>query len=101
MTEKEIFSTKIIINKFIHQDSYLILNKIDKQNYLLEVKDGTINAKIKNSQGETVGINYLEEGDIVKVKGNKYKLNKFIIKKIYIKTKYIFNSESSEEYDLY
>jgi len=100
MNNKEYFSDKIIITKFQQKDNFLIVNS-DNILYMLEVKNGTINTKIKNCQGELVGINYLEEGDIVKVKGNKYKPNKFIIKKIYIKTKYIFNSESSEEYNLY
>lgn len=100
MNDKEYFSDKIIIKKFQQKDNFLIVNS-DNILYMLEVKNGTINTKIKNCQGDLVGINYLEEGDIVKVKGNKCKLNKFIIKKIYIKTKYIFNSESSEEYDLY
>jgi hypothetical protein len=100
MNDNESFSDKIIIKKFQQKDNFLIVNS-DNILYMLEVENGTINTKIKNCQGDLVGINYLEEGDIVKVKGNKYKLNKFIIKKIYIKTKYIFNSESSEEYDLY
>ena len=100
MNDEEYFSHKITIKKFEEKDNFLILNS-DKILYMLEIKNGTINTKIKNCQGDLVGINYLEEGDIIKVKGNKYKLNKFIIKKIYIKTKYIFNSESSEEYDLY
>ena len=101
MTAKEILTTKILINKFIHQNNYLILNNINNQNYLIEIKDGSVNAKIKNCQGETVGINYLEEGDKIKVKCIKSDPNNFIIKKIYVNTKYTFNSDSSEDFELY
>ncbi len=100
MNSKDCFSDKIIIKTFQHEDNFLILNS-DNILYMLEIKNGTVNATIKNCQGDLVGINYLDEGDIIKVKGTKYKLNKFIIKKIYIKTKYMFNSDSSEEFDLY
>ena len=100
MNSKEYLSDKIIIKTFQQEDNFLIVNS-DNIVYMLEIKNGTINTIIKNCQGELVGINYLEEGDIIKVKGTKCKLNNFIIKKIYIKTKYMFNSDSSEEIDLY
>ena len=98
--DNNIFSNKITIKKFQREGDFLVVNS-DNNVYMVEIKNGTIDVKIKNCQGEEVGINYLEKGDIVKVKGTKIKLNKFIIKKIYIKTKYIFNSESSEDLDLF
>ena len=99
MDKSNLFSNKIVIKKFQKKDDFLIINSDDNL-YMMEIKNGTINAKIKNCEGEEVGINYLETGDIVKVKGTKIKLNKFIIK-IYLKTKYIFCSESSEDFDLF
>ena len=100
MNKNNLFSEKIIIKKFEKNNEFLIVNS-DNDIYMMEIKNGTIDTKIKNCQGDEVGINYLETGDIVKVKGVKTKLNKFIIKKIYIKTKYVFCSESSEDFDLF
>ena len=101
MEQNNIVSENIIIRSFLHDKEDLILNNENNIKYLLKIKDGTIKVIIKNCQGEEVGINYLEEGDVVKIKGYKIDKNKIIIKKIYIKTKYIFNSESSDDFELY
>lgn len=101
MEENNIVSKNIIIKSFTHNNDDLILSNENNIKYLLKVKEGTINVIIKNCQGKEVGIKYLDEGDLIKIKGYKIDKNKIIIKKIYIKTKYLFNSESSDDFELY
>ena len=101
MKQKNLYSYNIIIDSFTFIDNYLKLNvKNNKNKYLINIKDGSVDADIKNSEKKMVGIKYLEEGDLVKVKGIKID-DKIIIKKIYVETKYSFDSESSEDLDIY
>ena len=96
----EIISKNIIIKSFKFDNDFLKLETSDKIDYLLEIKNGSVDADIKNSNKQLVGLRYLEEGDLVKIKGIK-KSDKIIIKKIYIETKYQFDSESSEDLEIY
>lgn len=92
----------IIINSFIFEKNYLNINvKNDNNKYILDIVNGSVDANIKTYDNVNVGLKYLEEGDLIKIKGINLEKNKIIIKKIYIKTKYIFNSESSEDLELY
>ena len=92
----------IIINSFIFEKNYLNINvKNDNNKYILNIVNGSVDADIKTYDNINVGLKYLEEGDLIKIKGINLEKNKIIIKKIYIKTKYIFNSESSEDLELY
>ena len=91
----------IIIKSFIVNNGELIITDHKNNEYYLITKDGTVNTIIRNKDKEEVGINYLEENDIIEIYGNELKSNKFIIKKIYIETKYKFNSESSDDSDIY
>ena len=99
--EKNIKKKNIIIESFKLNDNHLVLKSDEnKVEYMLNIKNGSVDAKIKNCQGDDVGLKYLEKGDLIKIKGYKNS-DKFILKKIYIKTKYLFNSESSEDFEIY
>jgi hypothetical protein len=100
-SKNKIISKNITIKSFSCDDNFVKLNvDNDKNEYIIIVKDGTVNADIVNSNKQMVGLRYLEDGDLVKIKGIK-KSDKIIIKKIYIETKYNFDSESSEDLDFY
>ena len=94
-------SKKITIKSFNIKDNYFIITDKYNNEYYLKIIDGSIETEIMNTDNENVGIKYLEENDIIKIYGSNLKSNKFIIKKIYIKTKYQFNSESSDDFDIY
>ena len=94
-------SKKITIKSFNIKDNYFIITDKYNNEYYLKIIDGTIETEIMNTDNENVGIKYLEENDIIKIYGSNLKSNKFIIKKINIKTKYQFNSESSDDFDIY
>ena len=97
---KEI-SEYIKINHFNIIDNIMVLNQDKGKIYYLKIKRGTVDAIIKTDEDEEVGIKYLDEGDMIKIKGIESEDNKINIKKIYIKTKYLFNTESSEDLDFY
>ena len=100
-SKNKIISKNITIKSFSCNDNFVKLNvENDKNEYILNVKDGTVTADILNSNKQMVGLRYLEDGDLVKIKGIK-KSDKIIIKKIYIETKYSFDSESSEDLEIY
>jgi len=46
--------------------------------YIIKVKDGTAQVKIKKSDGTFTGLHYLEESDMIKLKGRIIS-NKIII----------------------
>ena len=95
-------SKRIIINKFDDiNNNYLKITDENNKSYYLEIENGSINCKIITFQGKEVGLQYLETGDFIKIKGNCEKDNLFIIKKIYINTKYDFESESSDDLDFF
>ena len=88
---------------------YTITTKINKINlkkkyleliceniiFYIEINQGSMNIKIKNTDNEDVGYTYLDKNDIIKVSYEK--INKIkIAKKIYINTKYTLNSESTD-----
>jgi len=105
MNKTNTISKYIKIKSFNFVNNNLVIdveNKDDHESeYIIYIKNGSIDALIKTCQGEEVGLKYLDEGDLVKIKGIKIENKKINIRKIYIKTKYIFNSESSEDLDYY
>lgn len=64
---------------------------LDKDKISIPIIEGTINVLIQDSEGNEVGINYIEIGDIIKII-----LKKNDIIKIFTNTKYNFISSSSE-----
>ena len=103
MNNSNTISKYIKIKSFNFINNHLVLDTENKDDteYIIYIKNGSIDALIKSCQGDEVGLKYLDEGDVVKIKGVKIENNKINIRKIYIKTKYIFNSESSEDLDYY
>ena len=103
MNKSNTISKYITIKSFNFINDQLILNTYneDDNEYIIYIKNGSIDALIKSCQGDEVGLKYLDEGDVVKIKGVNIENNKINIRKIYIKTKYIFNSESSDDLDYY
>lgn len=103
MNKSNTISKYITIKSFKFINNQLILNTYneDENEYIIYIKNGSIDALIKSCQGDEVGLKYLDEGDVVKIKGVNIENNKINIRKIYIKTKYIFNSESSDDLDYY
>jgi pyruvate kinase len=103
MNKSNTISKYITIKSFKFINNQLILNTCneDENEYIIYIKNGSIDALIKSCQGDEVGLKYLDEGDVVKIKGVNIENNKINIRKIYIKTKYIFNSESSDDLDYY
>ena len=99
--KKKYISKNIIINSFNCNDNFIEINaKDDNNKYFMMVKDGSVKTQIVNSNKQIVGLRYLEDGDMIKIKGFENS-NKIIIKKIYIETKYTFDSESSEDLEMY
>ena len=103
MNKSNTISKYITIKSFKFINNQLILNTYneDENEYIIYIKNGSIDALIKSCQGDEVGLKYLDEGDVVKIKGVNIENNKINIRKIYIKTKYVFNSESSDDLDYY
>jgi len=100
---------------------------IDKNNFIIEsdnnhlftskIIKGSVNFKIYNENNQEVNLSNLEEGELIKIYENiisktneknnitnnnfkKIEQKNSIINKIIIKNKYIFNSDSSENYDI-
>jgi len=91
---------KIKIDKInITYDIFSIISTT-KNNYISEIKKGSVLCKIYNDDMKEISLNNLEEGDNVTIYGNINKENNLIIiKKIKIKNKYKFINESSEDID--
>tara|TARA_B100001093_G_scaffold500148_1_gene550278 strand:- start:1130 stop:1420 length:291 start_codon:yes stop_codon:yes gene_type:complete len=95
--EKKLLTIKLF--KIIDKELIIISN--EQQEFYLDCINGSVLTEILTCEGKSVGINYLDIGDTVKIKYSNINPNKIIIKKIYIKTKYNFNSESSEDLELF
>ncbi len=94
-------SYKIKIKEiYISKKDFIIISQ-DGSKYISNIKKGSVDFKIINENNMELPLNYIENGDNVKIYGNKIEKNNIIIKKIIIKNKYVFNSESSEDLDIY
>ena len=87
---------KIRINKIGFNDDSLNIISSNGLNFTGQIKKGSVNFKIYNEDKQEVNLSNLDEGNLVKIYGNKIK-NNIIIKKIIIKNNYSFNSDSSDE----
>lgn len=97
----KIISKYIIIKSFSFIEDNIKINvDNDTNNYIIQVNDGTAQVKIKKSDGTYTGLQYLEEDDIIKIKGHMIS-NIIIIQKINIDIKYQFNSESSDDLNIF
>lgn len=116
---------KIKIGKINLENQDFIIISDKNLEFHGKIIKGSVNFRVYNESKQEVNISNIEEGDIVKIYTNDQinqnksdidKLNKLltnqnsdnlintqknniIINKILIKNKYVFNSESSEEWD--
>ena len=91
---------KIRIDDFIISPDHIII-KYREDKFMSKIEKGSIGFKIVNEDNREIPLSYINVGDKIKIYGNKIEKNNIIIKKIIIKNKYIFNSESSEDLDIY
>jgi hypothetical protein len=91
---------RIQIDDFIISTDNIII-KYKKDKFISNIVKGSIDFKIVNEDNREIPLSYINVGDKIKIYGNKIGKNNIIIKKIIIKNKYIFNSESSEDLDIY
>jgi hypothetical protein len=114
---------KIKIKKIIIDKNNFIIESENNLTFMSKIIKGSIDFKIYNENNEEVYLSNLEVGDLIQVyqltdskpekkdidkllnlldKNNNFKKpeqKNSIINKIVIKNKYVFNSESSENYD--
>ena len=69
-----------------------------------KILKGSVDFRIYNEDNQEVNLSNIEEGDVIKIQTNNIKSfdlkeqKNNIIKKIIIKNKYVFNSESSDDF---
>ncbi len=96
---------KIKIKQIKIENNLFIINDADGNSYTGEIIKGSVNFKVFNEDNHEVSINNIEEGDVIKIQvlntqlKDLHKQKNSIIKKIIIKNKYVFNSESSDEFE--
>ncbi len=114
---------KIKIKKIIIDKNNFIIESENNLIFTSKIIKGSVNFKIYNENNDEVNLSNLEIGDLIQVyeitdsKPEKKDVDKLltlldnkkfkksdqknsIINKIIIKNKYVFNSESSENYDI-
>jgi len=84
------------IKSIILDENKMFIEFESGDKYYSKIIKGSITCKILNEKNKIVPLFYLEEGDLIKIKIFKNKINK--INKIYINSKYNFISDSSDEY---
>jgi hypothetical protein len=96
---------KIKIGKIqLDQDKFVITDTKGKL-FTGFVTKGSVNFKVYNENNEEVNISNLEEDNVIKIQTyesnsiDSKEHNNSLIKKIIIKNKYIFNLESSDEFE--
>ena len=76
-------------------NNYFIICK--KNNLKVNIINGSLDIKVKNSENKYIGFHLLEKNDIIKIK-YEYSDNKYLFPKIiYQNIKYSFIDDSSEE----
>ena len=93
---------KIRINKILITDKLLTILSTNDQNFISKIKKGSVCFKIFNESNDEMDLCCLEDHSLIQILGifdNEQK--NIIIKKIFIKNKYVFNSESSDDFEGY
>jgi hypothetical protein len=117
----ELVKYKIKINKInINNDSFII-ESTEGIMFLAPIKKGSVQCKIFNESNQEVNLGNIEENNLVTIIGCKTKetiitdeqklynylinekseKNIIVIRKIIIKNNYVFNSDSSNENDIF
>jgi hypothetical protein len=95
---------KIKISSMNLTKDLFTITDINGKTFSGKIFKGSVNFRIYNEDDQEVNLSNIEEGDVIKVytiskKNSDLKEQKNnIIKKIIIKNKYVFNSESSDDF---
>lgn len=113
-------SYKIKINKIEVIDNNFIIESDNGIVFTAPIKKGSIQCKIFNESNQEVNLSNIEKNDLVTIIGsengsipdkqklynylvnnlpNETEKNNIIIRKIIVKNNYVFNSDSSDEYN--
>lgn len=94
---------KVKINKIELNNNNFIISTENNLEFKSIIKKGSVNFKIFNESNREIYLGDLEVGDNIKIFGiedSKEEKKYIIINKIITKNKYVFNSESSEDFEI-
>jgi hypothetical protein len=115
-------SYKIKISKIDIIDNNFIIESDNGKVFMAPIKKGSIQCKIFNESNQEVNLSNIEKNNLVTIIGsnqetisdnrkiyncltnnlpNELETNNIIMKKIIVKNNYVFNSDSSDEYNNY
>jgi hypothetical protein len=95
---------KIKINSLNLTKDLFIITDTNGKTFTGKILKGSVDFRIYNENNQEVNLSNIEEGDVIKIQTNNIKSfdikeqKNNIIKKIIIKNKYVFNSESSDDF---
>jgi hypothetical protein len=89
---------KIKIRKTYFNSNNFKIESYKGNIFTTTIKKGSVQCKIFNELQQEVNLTYLEENSLVTIIGLK-KNNIIVIKKIIVKNNYVFNSDSSDEFN--
>jgi hypothetical protein len=96
----QITKYKIKIRKLILNTNNFIIESYDGEIFEVPIKKGSIQCKIYNEANQEVNLSSIEENSLVTIIKNKNtEKNSIVIRKIIVKNNYVFNSDSSTEYN--
>lgn len=85
---------KIKIRKIILNSNNFIIESYDGEIFEVPIKKGSIQCKIYNESNQEVNLSSIEENSLVTIIKNS-----IVIREIIVKNNYVFNSDSSTEYN--
>jgi hypothetical protein len=95
---------KIKINSMNLTKDLFIITDTNGKTFTGKILKGSVDFRIYNEDNQEVNLSNIEEGDVIKIQTYDIKSSDLkeeknnIIKKIIIKNKYVFNSESSDDF---
>jgi hypothetical protein len=95
---------KIKINSVNLTKNLFIITDTNGKTFTGNILKGSVDFRIYNEDNQEVNLSNIEEGDVIKIQTTNIKSSDLkeqknnIIKKIIIKNKYVFNSESSDDF---
>lgn len=96
---------KIKINSLKFTQELFVITDTAGKTYTSNIVKGSVGFRVYNEENQEVPISNIEEGDVIKIQTTNSKNSDIkqqknnIIKKIIIKNKYVFNSESSDDFE--
>lgn len=95
---------KIKIHSMNLTKDFITITDTNGKTFTGKILKGSVDFHIYNENNQEVSLSNIEEGDIIKIQTINIKSSDLkeqknnIIKKIIIKNKYVFNSESSDDF---